>query len=285
MNINEAYAELGLNEKTTKDELNKVFRKLAAKYHPDVCKDSEGELKFKKINEAKQIIEKDIDAPKFDYAKFKDVYGNKNNPSIRWASINHNIKYSVKEKNIKVNFTFNEAANGCTKTINYDRLEKCNACNFDTTCNKCNNTRTINVNTSKTIKFDGPIFNNDKISIEYLGDYVPLRRFSDNSRDIYTNLSINAEVESSNFVINKVTNDVESNITISLVDALTGCTVEVETMYCNVSVKVPPKIKNGTKMKLSKYGLNRKKDHIITVNVDYPDGDELDSLIGFLKKE
>jgi DnaJ-class molecular chaperone len=56
-------------------------------------------------------------------------------------------------------------------------------------------------------------------------------------------------------------------------------------MYSDVLVKIPSGTKNGTKMRLNGYGPNRKNDHIITINVHYPTGSELNELIKFLKKE
>jgi len=52
MKYKDYYEILGVIRTATADEIKKVYRKLAHKYHPDVSKDPEGEEKFKEIGEA-----------------------------------------------------------------------------------------------------------------------------------------------------------------------------------------------------------------------------------------
>lgn len=51
------YSELGISKSATQEEIKKVYRKLAAKYHPDKRQGDKGaEAKFKAINRAHQIL-------------------------------------------------------------------------------------------------------------------------------------------------------------------------------------------------------------------------------------
>jgi len=50
------YETLGVDRKATGDEIQKAYRKLARKYHPDVNKTKEAEDRFKEINEANEVL-------------------------------------------------------------------------------------------------------------------------------------------------------------------------------------------------------------------------------------
>ena len=54
--MSDFYEILGLNKGATIDEVKKAYRQMARKYHPDVSKESGAEDRFKKINEAYQIL-------------------------------------------------------------------------------------------------------------------------------------------------------------------------------------------------------------------------------------
>ena len=50
------YEILGVNRDASQEQINKAYRKLARKYHPDVNPEPEGEEKFKEINEAYEVL-------------------------------------------------------------------------------------------------------------------------------------------------------------------------------------------------------------------------------------
>ncbi|MBE7560383.1 DnaJ domain-containing protein [bacterium] len=50
------YGILGVERSATQDQIQKAYRKLARRYHPDVNKDAGAEEKFKEINEAYEVL-------------------------------------------------------------------------------------------------------------------------------------------------------------------------------------------------------------------------------------
>jgi molecular chaperone DnaJ len=50
------YDVLGIPRNATETDVKKAYRNLAKKYHPDVCKESDAEEKFKSINEAYTVL-------------------------------------------------------------------------------------------------------------------------------------------------------------------------------------------------------------------------------------
>ncbi len=56
MDYKDYYKTLGVERKATQDEIKRAYRKLARKYHPDVSKEADAELKFTDLGEAYEVL-------------------------------------------------------------------------------------------------------------------------------------------------------------------------------------------------------------------------------------
>ena len=56
MDYKDYYKTMGVDRKATQDEIKRAYRKLARKYHPDVSKEADAELKFKELGEANEVL-------------------------------------------------------------------------------------------------------------------------------------------------------------------------------------------------------------------------------------
>jgi curved DNA-binding protein len=60
------YATLGVAKDASQEDIQKAYRKLARKYHPDVNKDPEAEVKFKDVGEAYEVLKDPDKRKKYD---------------------------------------------------------------------------------------------------------------------------------------------------------------------------------------------------------------------------
>lgn len=66
MDYKDYYATLGVKKDAPQDDIQKAYRKLARKYHPDVNKDPAAEMKFKEVGEAYEVLKDPDKRKKYD---------------------------------------------------------------------------------------------------------------------------------------------------------------------------------------------------------------------------
>jgi len=165
------YESLGLSKGASDEEIKKAFRQQAKKFHPDVNPgNSKAEARFKEINEAYEVLsdsEKKARYDQFGHAGvdpnfgggspfgggfggfggmdfdlgdiFSSIFGGGGS-----TSRNRNAPRKGERVRTGITITFEEAAFGCDKDLNIQRIEVCDdctgsGCKQGTTAEKCAN--------------------------------------------------------------------------------------------------------------------------------------------------
>lgn len=180
------YEVLGVSKSATADEIKKAYRALAKKYHPDLNPDNkEAEAKFKEANEAYEILSDPQKKEKYDRFGFAgvdpsygagqggaggfggfgfgdgmdfdlgDIFGSFFGGGFGGGGRNANPNAPRRGNDIQSNIsiTFEEAAKGCKKSVDFMRIEVCDECagsgaakgTSAQTCPECNGRGQINV--------------------------------------------------------------------------------------------------------------------------------------------
>lgn len=170
------YEVLGVDKNASEDEIKKAYRKLAKKYHPDLNPgDKEAEEKFKEANEAYEVLsdaEKKAKYDRFGHAGVDPNYGaggagygggfNGQGFDFDLGDIfsnifgggfggfggggNPNAPQRGSDTQTSVTISFEEAAKGCEREVQFSRIEVCDECHGSgaapgsspKTCPECN---------------------------------------------------------------------------------------------------------------------------------------------------
>ncbi len=154
-NKRDYYEVLGVPKTASDDEIKSAFRRMAKQYHPDLHPDDkEAEAKFKEVNEAYEVLSNADKRAKYDqfghaafdpsaggfsgswsgfgggspfggFGGFGDIFGD-----IFGAGTRSNPNGPVRGENLRQSLTisFEEAAFGCEKEVQYRREENCSVC-------------------------------------------------------------------------------------------------------------------------------------------------------------
>ena len=147
---NDYYDILGVGRNASDDEIKAAFRKLARQYHPDVSKEEGAEEKFKEINEAYGVLSDKDKRARYDrFGKeglgnmgggfhdytmdgdFADIFED----LLRGFGFSTGGRGSRRsprrgrDLQMQIALTFEEAAFGVEKEIEFQREETCSRCN------------------------------------------------------------------------------------------------------------------------------------------------------------
>lgn len=274
MSKRDYYEVLGVNKNASDDEIKKAFRKLAIKYHPDKNPgNKEAEAKFKEANEAYSVLSDKTKRQRYDQFGHSGVGGtgggaggnpfegfNFNGQSFNFdfggggfgglddilgAMFGGGFRGVRRGRDYRTTTTidFKEAIFGCTKNISVD---------------------------GEQIKLKIPAGIYDGQSIRLNGKGGPAPQEGGQRGDLYVEVRVRAHKR-----LTREGDLILSEVTISMVEAVLGTEVDVETVDGEVTMKIPAGTQPGTNFKLSGHGAPRlgsdeRGPHIVTVNVEIP---------------
>lgn len=170
------YEVLGVNKGASDEEIKKAYRASAKKYHPDLHPgDAEAEAKFKEVNEAYEVLSDKGKRARYDqygHAGVDPNYGAGPGGSpfgqdidigdlfssffggFGRRSANPNAPRRGSDVEAQLIISFEEAAKGCKKTVQYQAVTTCKDCNgtgaekgtTPKTCTACGGRGQVTVN-------------------------------------------------------------------------------------------------------------------------------------------
>ena len=174
------YEVLGIQKGASEDEIKKAYRQMAKKYHPDLNPgDAGAEAKFKEVNEAYEVLSDSEKRARYDqyghagvdpnfnpggfgggfggdFGGFDvgDIFGSIFGDAFGGGrSRNPNAPRRGDDVQTRVTVSFEEAAKGCTRQVEVERVEACSECGGtgaqkgtgSSTCPECNGRGQVNV--------------------------------------------------------------------------------------------------------------------------------------------
>lgn len=255
MQYKDYYRVLGVQPTATEEEIRKVYKKLAVKYHPDSNPDNaKAEEKFKEISEAKEVLldvdnRREYDTLRQQYDGYKSAAGAgaarsagqsipKDFNSL-WGRFMEEIVKRQKKKQIKghLKISLKEAYEGLQQQLRMD------------------DTR-VKVKIPKGVRHEQKL----RLHLSKTG-----------GEDVFIRIMIE---ENKDFT--RKGDDLNTSTTIDLLDAVLGRKVPVKTLQGTMKVSIPAGTQPGDKLKLKGLGMpnfeipSYKGDLYLTVNVRLP---------------
>lgn len=168
------YDVLGVSRDASDKEINSAYRKLAKKYHPDINHEPGAEEKYKKINEAYEVLHDQQKRAQYDqfgsagvngqggfgggagqgygdfsgFGDFSDIFGDIFGNGARQQHVDPTASTRGEDLDYTLTIDFMDAITGKKTQVSYTRSETCSTCQgsgaekgtHPTTCDKCQGT-------------------------------------------------------------------------------------------------------------------------------------------------
>ena len=268
------YAILGVSRDATGDEIRKAYRALAKKYHPDVSKEPDAATRYSEINEAYEVLKDPDKRQKYDTLGmgwqagqdftpppgwqgggvlmdfggdmggfsdfFKTLFGGGLGDIFRAQQGAHGWQPMQRDSEVDLELSLEDAVRGGTHTLVMKgrRGER----------------RSINVRLPQGI---------------CEGSQIRLPGKADGGGDIYVNVHLAPHP-----VFSPSGHDLTRELKIPPWDAVLGRDVQVETLSGPVTMKIPPGVQDGQRLRLRGKGMPKRGsgwgDLYVRVRIEIP---------------
>jgi molecular chaperone DnaJ len=302
MNIKDAYTLLGVPENISDSDLKKMYRELAKEKHPDKGGDQN---EFESINEADELILDHRAHPeKYQTNPFQNPFVNIHDIFSNFGGGKRGV---VNDISVDVSLSFEEAMLGAKRTIAYKHKVKCQDCNGEggrkiangcsscdgfgrvvkntgnmifqqscqkcfgrgtkkENCKKCNGETSISEDVSFEISLPSGIENGNNLRLEGYGNFAGRSPFGDEASAVIVRAKVLPHA-----TMKKNGVDIVSTLDLSLLEALEGKSIEVETIKGKKSITIPPLSKNNDIIGIDGAGVSGTPGkHKVCLNVNYP---------------
>lgn len=303
--MEEYYQILGVHRNASQEEIERAYRFLALKYHPDknINEEKESTEKFKKIQEAYEFL------INFKNSKASSFFGfsKKNSVDDIFDNIFSNVFGDQKKNNnsskVRIKINLEDAYRGCEKIIQIDKHDFCRNCQGTggvvwTSCEKCQGIGFIQKKDSILYKSSCSFCEGKGNKIlekckDCLGNGFLVKEKSDISVSVPAGISDETQIRLSNkgsgggdlFVVVNINkdsswernnNDLLCDFEVPYYNLVFGGLIDLNLFSEKIKVKIKPRTKTGSKIKIKNFGMpflenpNIRGDLELTIQLKLP---------------
>ncbi len=283
------YETLGVSPNASADEIKKAYRKLARKYHPDICKEAECEEKFKEINAAYEILSDPEKRKQYD--QYGDaMFGGQNFHDFAQQNFQGGVDLDEILRSIFGGGGFGGfSSGGFGRSSGFGGFEEFVHPDLDIHAKITIPFRTAILGGTHSISINGETFdvrippgvkNGDTLRIRGKG-----KSYNGKRGDLLLKVEVAKDPE-----YERIGNDLYKRIDIPLKTAMFGGKVKVDTLEKEITLKVPKNTKCGQKFRVKGLGAMDRKtktkgDLYLEANIVLPKVEELDPELAKMMEE
>ena len=283
------YETLGISPNASADEIKKAYRKLARKYHPDICKEPECEEKFKEINAAYEILSDPQKRKQYD--QYGDaMFGGQNFHDFAQQNFQGGVDLDEILRSIFGGGGFGGFGGTGFRSSGFGGgFEEFAQPDLDIHAKITIPFRTAVLGGTHSISINGETFDVRIPAGVKNGDTLRIRGKGKSYKNIKGDLLLKVEV-APDPEYERVGNNLYKKINIPLKIAMFGGKVKVKTLEKEITLKVPKNTKCGQKFRVKGLGVmdrktKQKGDLYLQANIVLPKVEELDSELAKMMEE